>query len=665
MPATKFDTTFRRVLADGKHFGDVGQYEEIRGVLSFQIDPENEANSRITDVKLAPVNQDGFVEFESDVSLILPVDKTKVSGKLLLDVVNRGNRVGLPNFNRGTRPLIDENTPIDVEVDLGDGLLMEKGYVVVACGWQVDAPPFDALITMRGPEALNPDGSRLEGKVYMQLQSPEDTHNFLLSDKGHKAYETADMHESSALIEIRDMPDGPAEPMARDDWKFGRIDDAGDYHPDPGYVCSEKGFEKGRLYQAVYTAVGAPVIGLSFAALRDCVSWIKNGSPHMESPVEGIDTAYAYGRSQTGRFLRTFAYNDFNLDEAGRETLDGFIANVAGGMRGEFNQRFGQNSKDRNNMMHQLFPFASIEQTDPETEDTGSLHGRLDGRGSNLKIMYTNTSAEYHRVDASLLHTDPDGRRDIHQGSNTRVYHFAGTEHGIGVWPPTDNGFIVEGAERSQNIRSIIDYTPLLRACLINMDAWVTEGKEPPASEHPKIEKGTLVHPSSLQAVFSKIPGSNYPERHATPRRREFSPSDGNEHPNIIPPEIGKEFGGLVPAVNSDGNEVGGIIAPEIAVPVAAHTGWTLRHPDVGGDKQLLVFAGGTIPFSATQSQRLSAGDPRLSIEERYSSKDDYLDQVKEAAGELVESRYLLPEDVEVSVALASRMWDWFTDSDS
>jgi hypothetical protein len=109
----------------------------------------------------------------------------------------------------------------------------------------------------------------------------------------------------------------------------------------------------------------------------------------------------------------------------------------------------------------------------------------------------------------------------------------------------------------------------------------------------------------------------------------------------------------------------GVIVAPEIAVPVAAHTGWTLRHPDVGGDKQLLVFAGGTIPFSATQSQRLSAGDPRLSIEERYSSKDAYLDQVKEAAGELVESRYLLPEDVEVSVAVASRMWDWFTSSDS
>ena len=68
MPATKFETTFRRILADGKDFGDVGQYEEIRGVLSFQIDPKNDANSGITDVMLAPRNQDGLVEFESDVS---------------------------------------------------------------------------------------------------------------------------------------------------------------------------------------------------------------------------------------------------------------------------------------------------------------------------------------------------------------------------------------------------------------------------------------------------------------------------------------------------------------------------------------------------------------------------------------------------------------------
>src|SRR6185437_13978188 len=83
--------------------------------------------------------------------------------------------------------------------------------------------------------------------------------------------------------------------------------------------------------------------------------------------------------------------------------------------------------------------------------------------------FYTNTSAEYHRGDASLIHTDPDGQRDAALGPYTRVYHFAGTEHGLGIWPPTD----IQTApadptgpvERSQNLRGVVDYSPLLRAC--------------------------------------------------------------------------------------------------------------------------------------------------------------------------------------------------------
>ena len=152
--------------------------------------------------------------------------------------------------------------------------------------------------------------------------------------------------------------DGPASLVPRAFWRFGKIEDDGSYVPDPNYICSERKFEKGRLYQLVHTTVGAPVRGLSFAALRDCVSWFKHGSANSESPIP-ISYAYAYGRSQTGRFLRTFIYNDLNRDEEGRDALDGIIANVAGGMRGEFNQRFGQNSKDRNNMLTQLFPFAA------------------------------------------------------------------------------------------------------------------------------------------------------------------------------------------------------------------------------------------------------------------------------------------------------------------
>ena len=105
-------------------------------------------------------------------------------------------------------------------------------------------------------------------------------------------------------------------------------------------------------------------------------------------------------------------------------------------MRGEFNQRFGQNSKDRNNMLTQLFPFASVPQTDPETGVTDSLHRRLDERESDLRVFYTNTSAEYHRGDASLIHTDPDGKTDVEHGPKVRIYHFTGTEHGTGHVAP-------------------------------------------------------------------------------------------------------------------------------------------------------------------------------------------------------------------------------------
>ena len=111
--------------------------------------------------------------------------------------------------------------------------------------------------------------------------------------------------------------------------------------------------------------------------------------------------------------------------------------------------------------------------------------------------------------------------------------------------------------------------------------------------------------------------------------------------------------------MDEDGNEVAGIAVPEVRVPLASHTGWNLRHPDIGGRAQLLVFAGATIPFARTRRERAAAADPRPSIEERYASRDVYLERVRRAARELVAERYLLDEDVELSVTLAARLWDW------
>ena len=77
MPVTGFEIKLRRPVANGQEFGDVGAYEEIKGILKFAIDPEHPANERITDVKLAPRNSDGLVEFESDLAIVAPVDPSR------------------------------------------------------------------------------------------------------------------------------------------------------------------------------------------------------------------------------------------------------------------------------------------------------------------------------------------------------------------------------------------------------------------------------------------------------------------------------------------------------------------------------------------------------------------------------------------------------------
>ena len=130
----------------------------------------------------------------------------------------------------------------------------------------------------------------------------------------------------------------------------------------------------------------------------------------------------------------------------------------------------------------------------------------------------------------------------------------------------------------------------------------------------------------------------------------------------LAPPRVGRPYGSRVSAVNADGNEVAGIVLPELAVPVATHTGWNLRHPDIGGADQMLYFAGATLPFARTRAERERTGDPRLSIEERYRSREDYLARVREAANRLVRDGYLLEEDIETSLTFAARYWAAFAD---
>ena len=116
----------------------------------------------------------------------------------------------------------------------------------------------------------------------------------------------------------------------------------------------------------------------------------------------------------------------------------------------------------------------------------------------------------------------------------------------------------------------------------------------------------------------------------------------------------GASYGVLVPQVDADGNDVAGIRSVFLQAPVCTYTGWNPGRKDRFENGQCNL-QGSFVPFAATRAEREAAGDPRLSLEERYPSRDAYLAAFRAAADRLVADRFLLPEDAKTLVGEAER----------
>jgi hypothetical protein len=184
--------------------------------------------------------------------------------------------------------------------------------------------------------------------------------------------------------------------------------------------------------------------------------------------------------------------------------------------------------------------------------------------------------------------------------------------------------------------------TPALRALLVALDEWVSEGKAPPASRTPRLKDGTLVMPE--QVKFPALPGIQ-----VVRRMSEFGVLKDWIKPEM---DMTKPYRPLVTQVDADGNEVAGILLPDIAVPLGTHTGWNLyKAPFPEGE--LCDRDGTYAPFAATRAEREANNDPRPSLEERYGDHAGYMRQVEQAVKKLVAERLLLAEDGAVFVAKA------------
>jgi hypothetical protein len=647
MAVTTVEIKTRSPFAGGTAFGDVGPYEQLDGTVHFAVDPNHPRNAAITDLKLAPRDANGLVHYSADVRLLKPMALERGNQRLLLDIVNRGNPTVLTNFNSAVGRL-----------DTGNGFLMRQGYTVLWCGWQDDVPTTPGLIRVQVPEAVDAGGQPLSGKIAVTFQPDARVQVQLLSDRLHRPHPAQDINERDATLTVQDHEDAPPQTIPRQQWSFARLE--GDrVVPDASQIYLASGFLPGKVYQVVYTTIGAPVIGLGLSAMRDMVSFLRYGSPQEGNPCAGhVHYAYSFGRSQSGRFLRHFLYLGLNEDEQERLVFDGLIPLVAGGGRGEFNQRFGQPSNSNKYSVKNLFPFHDTTQTDPETGRTDGLLARLAARGKLPKVFFINTSAEYWNGHAALIHTDLDGKRDLAPLEAVRIYHMTGTQHTPGNLLLTDTGAADDS--RGQQRPNSVDYRPLLRAALVNLDRWVTEGQAPPPSFHPRLDEGTAVPPAQTAAAFLALPGVQFPAHVRSIARLDFGSGTDAEVTTLLPPKVGNPYPNLVSAVDEDGNELAGIRLPDISVPVATYTGWNLRHADIGGPGQTLSLLGSTIPFPATQNGRKVSGDARLSIEERYPSKEAYLNRVQQAAEALVQQGYLLAEDLPTVAAQASQRYDLF-----
>jgi hypothetical protein len=631
---TRIEIASRTDILEGKPFGASGAYEKIVGTVFFSVDPAHPRNSAIVDLDKAPRDAAGRVTFSADLYVLAPKDAARGNGVAFFDVLNRGRKNILPDFNRA--PQVLDPT---AEADFGDGFLMRQGYALVWVGWQFDIPRRGGLMALDAPSALD-QGKPITGRVSTTFTPNTAEAIYPLDDMGRYAdttrYPPLDPASEANTLTVRDGFLGEPRIIPRDQWQFGRMKD-GQLVPDISALYLKGGYQPGHFYELSYEAKGAVVAGLGFAALRDMASAVKH---EQGGPIAARYT-YAFGRSQDGRFLRQFLYEGFNADEQDRRVFDGVISHIAGSARsGDFNSHFAR-PNGLGFFVASLFPYLDLDQHDPVTGKTDGILTKLTPN-RRPKIFYTNSSGEYWGGGraAALTHTTLDGLDDAKVPDNVRIYLFAGTQHVPGGYLPSQG----PGQQKPNGN----EYAWAQRALLVAMDRWVRDGVAPPPSAHPRLADKTLVPSDKID--FPAIPGVHSPLTIPAGYRADLA-GPHTAHPLPL----------LVPQVDRDGNELSGIRLPNVAVPLATYTGWNFRNPSIGQPGELLPLTGSYIPFPVTKAAREQARDPRLSIEERYGNRVQYQLLVTDAATRLVQEAYLLNEDVQHVVQRALTNWDELT----
>lgn len=619
-------------------FGKAGQYETLRGHFFGELDPKDKHNQIITDIQFAPKNARGMVEYSGTFAISKPLDMPKSNHVLLYSVVNRGG---------------------------GNTAGSDDGQVSVVSGWQGDLLPRGNIQTFSAPVAKNADGSSLTGPVLARfINMPAGTNTLALTAAiGGLTYQRpASLDTSKASLSKLATEGAKPERIPSGEWAFADCSTTPfPGTPDPSKICVKNGFDPAFLYELVFTAKDPLVLGMGYAATRDLNSFLRYADKDeagTANPVAGqIKWEISQGNSQSGNFIRSFIHLGFNEDEAGRMVWDGANPNIAGrqlAMNFRFAVAGGAANLDEPGSEAVLW---WNDYPDPvRHRTTAGMLDRCKASKTCPKIFETFGGVEFWELRMSLNLVGTDAKEDIPLPANVRRYYFPGTSHGGGrggftaATPMPPAGCALPTNPNPE--------TDTLRALMQDLTAWVTNGTEPPASQYPRLDQKQLVKPASAAIGMPKIPGAPSPDGIINPLPEyDFgSTFVYNDLSGVIskePPAIRQNISLLVPKVDADGTDVSGVPSVLRQAPLGTYLGWNVTA--TGFNKgRICGLSGGYVPFAKTKADRLAAGDPRPSLEERYKNHDGYVDAVKTAAEKAVSQRYLLREDADKLIAQAA-----------
>ena len=659
-------------------------YERLTGRAFGELDPSDPLNTLITDIDLAP-RVNGKVGYVASFFIVKPVDMSRASGLMWHDVPNRGGRItitpdlrnlsdvglssGWQGDNAGANPVTAPATIVPANAST-------LAPVTPSSNEWVKVPVLTGVTGHIVGRIINRSGLGAQPLNVMGNPIP-----YFPVDPTNNAGATLTTHLHETITGI--VTEGSTIPNS--DWNFcggGTFAAPTPVTTLPVRLCLKDGFDATKLYQLVYTVTDPYVLGAGTAAFRDVASFFRyepNDDFGTPNPLAGsIKWAIIRGSSQSGNFTRHFIHLGMNQDEQGRIVHDGAWPLIAG-RRVANNSRWGQPDG-----VLELYQMGSEgPQWWHQFPDTvRGLHpagilDRCEATKTCPKIVETFGGAEVFALKMTTSWVGTSAKNDIPVPKNVRRYYLPSSTHGGGNGTTTENppknvvGCPGNNWGTGTLLANPVPATGLVNRMRVALRDWVMLGVDPPPSQWPTLAKKTLVEPTKAAMGFPSgvpgIPDSIFlPENFIFPVfdydwGPEFNESDATGTPTNAPPPILHVIKMMVPRVDADGNELGGVPTVQRDAPLGTYLGWNITsgpgsaaydgRPFHAG--QVCNYVGGMVPFFKTKAQRLAAGDPRLSLEERYGTHAGYVAAVTAAANNAFNQGYLLAADRDALIAQA------------